>query len=172
MAQLRRVRSLIFAVGSMMFVVLFCVSLPARAQSDPQSVVTQVIQQLQTGTPNPQWYGAAVWQAVALQTGNTGLYVPLLQLGPVTSTTVTQRIPLPTGMLYAITVQHQSGMSSWVIGISTVTRRIEYLHFDLGGAPQNLPSNTPSAVPSQPNPPSNPAPPQPSPACQKFPNLC
>jgi len=154
----------------------------ARAQIDARGILNQVILQLQTGTPNPQWYGVELWQTMAIQTQNTGVYLPLRQLGQPTNIVITEQLPLPTGMLYAMTVQHVNGMSTWVVGISTLTKRIEYMNFNVGGTPQLLPyPNEPSAAPSpapapnnpQPAPPSNP-PPQgtDSDACKKFPNLC
>jgi hypothetical protein len=169
----RRGLPLINSVAAMLFSIFSFQ--PAEAQSDARSVLRQVIQQLQTGTPNPQWYGAEVWQAIALRTGGTGISLPLIQLGLVTNVVVTQQVPLPTGVLYALTAQHQNGTSTWVLGISTLTNRIEYADVNIGSTPQVLPHPQPSTPPpisSQPNPPSNTAPPQASPACQKFPNLC
>jgi hypothetical protein len=146
----------------------------AHAQYNVDSILRQVILQLQTGTPNPGWYGAQLWQTIALQTANIGIYPQLVQLGAVTSITITQQAPLPTGMLYAATVQHQNGTSTWNLGISTLTNRIEYANVTFGPSQQPLPlSRSPGVPKTGPNPPSNP-PPQDktSPACQKFPNLC
>ena len=163
---------------------------PARAQPDPRMVLAQVILQLQTGTPNPQWYGMQLWQTIAAQTGNTGVYLNLRQLGPVTNVVVASTVPLPTGVLYGMIAQHQSGWSTWVIGVSSVTNRIEYATFEIGNSPQALPqgpaqgpaqspsppAGLPQTGPPQTGPPPNPAPAPPqggtSDACRKFPNLC
>jgi hypothetical protein len=158
-------------------ILALCSFRAAEAQWDAGAVLRQVIQQLQTGTPNPQWYGTELWQVIALRTGGTGISPPLIQLGLVTNVVVTEQIPLPTGVLYAITAQHQNGTSIWVLGISTLTNKIEYADVSIGSTPQALPSRQPSTAPSissQPNPPSNPVPSQTSSssACQKFPNLC
>jgi hypothetical protein len=166
-------------------------SQPARAQADPRQILGQVIIQLQTGTPNPMWYGPQLWQTIAAQTSNTGVYIQLVRLGRVNNIVITQQVPLPTGMLYSIVAQHQNGISTWILGISSVTNRIEYANFVIGGAPQVLPyPNNPQtgytpqqsapqfapqdAPPQTPNPPPNPAPPQgsASDSCRKFPNLC
>jgi hypothetical protein len=160
--------------------------MPAWGQQlDPRQVVQNVILQLQTGSLNPSWYGLQLWQTIALQTNNTGIYPQLVQLGPVVSAQVTQQIQLPTGALYAISVQHANGVSLWQLGISTLTNRIEYAHIDplpglsiaAGAAPPSpppLPSTTPSGTatpaPSGTSPPGTADPT--SEACKKFPNLC
>jgi hypothetical protein len=160
----------------------------ARAQPDPRPVLTQMIMQLQTGTPNPTWYGLELWQTMAAQTGGTGVYLALVQLGAVTSVTVNQQTPLPAGALYSMTATHQNGTSTWTLGISALTRRIEYANFLVNAAPQALPSPAPStptppvreprlSPPPNPSPgpvagPRKPAPADASPACQRFPNLC
>jgi hypothetical protein len=163
-------------------------SFSAYSQIDASSILRQMILQLQTGQPNPAWYGVQLWQTIAAQTSFTGIYPQLVQLGPVTNVTVTQQAALPTGMLYAATAQHQNGISTWVLGISSLTNRIEYANLTVGGIPQQLPppqqpGSTVGGVPQQlpppqqpgasPNPPSNPLPQdKTSPACQKYPNLC
>jgi hypothetical protein len=154
----------------------------ASAQADPRQILAAVIQQLQTGTPNPTWYGPQLWQTIAMQTNNSGFYPQLNQLGPVTNVVVSGQTQLPVGPVYSMVVQHQQGVSTWVLGISLYTNRIEYANFNIGSStPQPLPAQpvplpqtaapTPGSVP---NPPSNP-PPQTSgtsEACRKFPNLC
>lgn len=147
----------------------------ANAQIDPSAILGSVIQQLQTGTPNPAWYGMQLWQAIRIQTNNTGVYPQLIQLGPVTGINVVQQIPLPFGAAYAMTVQHQNGLSSWQMAISLQSNKIEYLTMNPGSpTPQPLPSPSPSPPPAPgPGPAPNPVSgPSPSPACQKFPNLC
>jgi hypothetical protein len=154
------------------FIVIVVLSSPAFAQYDVELILRQVISQLQTGSPNPTWYGIQLWNTIAFQTGNTGIYPQLVLFGPVNNITITQQQPLPTGMLYSATVKHQNGTSTWILGISSLTNRIEYANVNFGGIPQQIPSGA-SNVPAGPNPPSNPPPEdKTSPACQKFPNLC
>jgi hypothetical protein len=153
----------------------------ASAQADPRQILAAVIQQLQTGTPNPTWYGPQLWQTIAIQTNNSGVYLPLVQLGLVTNVVVNGQTQLPAGPLYSMTAQHQGGVSTWLLGISIYTNRIEYANFNIGAVPQQLP---PQPVPlpqtsaptpgSAPNPPTNPPPAasSTSEACRKFPNLC
>lgn len=147
----------------------------ANAQKDPRPILAGMISQLQTGTPNPMWYGVQLWQTIALQTGYTGVYPQLVQLGPVQNVVVTQQQPLPQGWLYAMTAQHSNGQSTWQIGISIMSNRIEYANFNVGWSP------TPFPLPTNPAPSPSPGPsptPEPDPsarnseACRKFPNLC
>jgi len=175
--------------GSIRFLiaaVLICLLLApttrtASAQADPRQILAAVIQQLQTGTPNPTWYGVQLWQTIALATNNSGIYVQLAQLGQVTNVVVTGQTQLPAGPLYLMVAQHQGGVSTWLLGISLYTNRIEYADFSIGAVPQQLPSQpvplpqTPAPTPgSAPKPPTN-SPPggsSTSDACRKFPNLC
>ena len=147
----------------------------ANAQVDPRQILAGMISQLQTGTPNPMWYGAQLWQTISLQTGYTGVYPQLVQLGPVQNVVVTQQQPLPQGWLFAMTAQHSNGQSTWQIGISSMSNRIEYANFNVGWSP------TPFPLPTNPAPSPSPEPgptPRPDPsardseACRKFPNLC
>jgi hypothetical protein len=153
----------------------------ASAQADPRQILAAVIQQLQTGTPNPTWYGPQLWQTIAFQTNNSGVYMQLVQLGTVTNVVLNGQTQLPAGPVYSLMVQHQGGVSAWLLGISLYTNRIEYANFSIGSAPQQLPPQ-PVPVPTTPAPTvgSTPTPPTPSPtpasptseACRKFPNLC
>ena len=114
----------------------------ARAQQpDARQILAGAIYQLQTGTPNPTWYGQQLWQLIAYQTGNTGVYPQLAQLGPVQNITVTGQIQLPAGIVFAMTAQHVGGMSYWEFGIGSLTNRIEYAAFVTG--PGTTPSETP-----------------------------
>jgi hypothetical protein len=153
----------------------------ASAQSDPRQILAAVIQQLQTGTPNPAWYGVELWQTIAIQTNNSGVYLQLVQLGQVTNVVVNGQTQLPAGPVYSMVAQHQGGVSSWLLGISVYTNRIEYANFNIGAVPLQLPpqpvplASTPAPTPgSAPNPPPNPPPAasSTSEACRKFPNLC
>ena len=172
-----RVRNrLLAAVRLVAFVgaLIIGVASKAEAQIDPRVLLGGVIQQLQTGTPNPGWYGLQLWQTIAMQTNNTGQYPQLIQLGPVTGINVAQQIPLPLGVAYSLIAQHQNGSSSWQMAISFQTNRIEYLLMNPGSpTPQPLPNPNPAPTPPTPGPGPTPAPnPSSSPACQKFPNLC
>jgi hypothetical protein len=146
-----------------------------RAQVDPREVLKAVVYQLQTGTPNPTWYGTQLWQTIAMQTQNTGRYHDLVQLGTVIDVTIAYQMQLPGGPLYSMVARHQNGNSAWYLGISDFTRRIEVGSFSVGSAPI-LPHPTPNQSTSNPNPPPN-LPPNPLPstaseACKQFPNLC
>ena len=156
------------------------------AQTDPRQILAGMILQVQTGTPNPLWYGTELWLTIALQTGDTGVYPQLAQLGVVQNVIVTQQAVLPGGMLYAMTAQHAFGRSYWMMGIGSLTNRIEYATFAAGpgsipytlpGAPTVTPT-LPSPAPSVGTPASEPPVSRPKPgdrqseACKKFPNLC
>jgi hypothetical protein len=154
---------------------------PANAQINPQQILAGVILQLQTGTPNPNWYGGQLWMTIANQTNNSGIYQPLAQLGPVQNIQIVNQVQMPVGPIYSMVAQHQGGTSSWTLGLSIYTNRIEYANFNINGPqaplpPQPIPvTSTPPPVPGGiPTPPAGPPPsanPS-SPACQKFPNLC
>ena len=128
----------------------FC-AVEARAQADPRVVLNGMIVQLQTGTPNPQWYSPEVWQLFAYQTQNSGVYPVLRQLGAVQSVAVVAEQQLPVGGLYSMTALHTGGRSDWRIGINTYTNRVEYVDFAVGqNQPYPLPdmSPIPAAGPS------------------------
>ncbi|TFW33154.1 hypothetical protein [Massilia horti] len=155
----------------------------ASAQTDPRLVLAEMIRQSQTGTMNPYWYGPQLWQTIASQTGNTGIYPQLVQLGPVQNIFVTQQLQLPQGQLFAMTVQHLKGQSKWIFGISNFSNRIEYANFNVSqtAAPPPLPAPFPSPTPiPAPGPGTSPGSstppsstePKDSEACKKFPNLC
>ncbi len=166
-----------------MLICLFQAPMTTRveAQADPRQILAAVILQVQTGTPNPNWYGPQLWQTIAMQTNNSGVYPVLVQLGPVTNVVLNGQTQLPAGPVYSLVAQHQNGVSTWLLGISLYTNRIEYANFNIGSAPQQLPPQPVQLPQSQtpfpgtaPNPPSNPPPAasSASEACRKFPNLC
>lgn len=142
---------------------------PAAAQADPREVLRSVIQQLQTGTPNPLWYGQDLWMTIALQTNNTGVYPQLRQLGPVRKVQIDQQLPLFIGTVYGMTATHQNGKSTWELGISGLSNRIEYAKFVISQAEAFDDDDEPA---SQPKPQPKPSPAEQSEACKKFPNLC
>lgn len=155
----------------------FLIGHAAQAQNDPRPVLAGIINQLQHGQPNPAWYGPDLWMTISSQTGNSGYYPALAQLGPVQNITVIARQALPLGELVAMSVQHSNGVSNWRIGITYATNRVEYLDFQLSGQPMPmpLPDPPPDPVPPYPNPNPNPPPPPPpgnSDACKMFPDLC
>lgn len=144
----------------------------------PDRLLAGTILQLQTGTPNPSWYGPQLWQTIAYQTNNTGVYPQLVSLGRVADIVVTQHQQMPGGNLYAMTVTHQNGISTWVFGIGQFPPRTEYASFNVG-APSTLtplPSPGTAATPA-PAAPTGATPPVEKPSatsesCKKFPNLC
>ncbi len=105
---------------------------------DPRMILGQVIAALQNcGPPQVyQMFGAQLFQTVAMQTGGSGCYMQLKQLGPVTGMNVTGQQQFPAGPVYAIRVQHQAGATDWFMGISQATNKIEYLNFQPAQAPQ------------------------------------
>jgi len=183
---MKRFRDMFFAL--VLFAGLLGQTASIRAQSDPRQILAAMIYQVSTGTVNPTWYGAELWQTIAVQTFNTGIYPQLRQLGVVQNVVMTQWQQLPGGMLYAMSVTHAYGVSYWAFGIGTYTNRIEYATFSSGpgaapivlpgtpstsGQPTTKPAAPIGAAPSTPKPESKPDPtPGQDEACRKFPSLC
>jgi hypothetical protein len=156
----------------------------ARAQqADMRSILGQMIYQLQTGAPNPTWYGPELWSTICAQTGCTGYYAQLAGLGAVQRVDLNASAQLPAGAIYSLTAHQANGNSQWIIGVSRLNNRIIYANFCTCQTPYPLPApqapQAPNVVqrPDVVNPNNdNPAPlPQTvteSEACRKFPNLC
>src|SRR5262249_917031 len=106
-------------IGALVSACLIAGLVELHAQNDPRQVFEGMIYQVSTGTPNPNWYSPQLWQLIAYQTGNSGVYPQLRQLGVVKKVTVTQWVALPGGILYAMTAEHAFGRSYWTFGIGT-----------------------------------------------------
>jgi len=154
------------------FVVLLAsfVQTSSAQQFDPRQVLALLIHQLQTGTPNPGLIGPQLWQTIAMQTGNSGVYVPLQQLGQVTGINVVQQIPLPFGVGFVMTAQHQNGQSNWQFAISQMSGKIEYAGFNVQQVGSGGDSGTSGGSGGTSDGGSDPIPP--SQACDQFPDLC
>lgn len=153
--------------GTFLFLLIAFSGSAAKAQMSPQAILGGVINQLQTGTPNPGWYSPYMWGLIAAQTGNSGIYPQLASLGPVQNISLVKTQALPNGTLYALSATHGAGKSEWLLGIGTFTNRIEYAEFKVGS-----PVSIPNPIPPKPTP-DNPTPkPADSDACKQFPNLC
>lgn len=158
----------------------------AQYAPTPQYMCQQAAQASQTGGPGLySVFGQQLLQIILQQTGGTGVYVPLVQLGQITNIIIGGVNPLPNGTFVSCRVMHVNGYSDWQIGFSPYTQRIENSVFvpywtaaqvmPQQQTPQYTPSPT-QAPPSFQTPPSQPtqaptAPTQ-SEACRKFPNLC
>lgn len=143
----------------------------ARAQ-DMQQILLGIIQQLQVGRPNPDWYGFQLWETIHMQTRNTGgVYPQLVQLGRATNAVVEQQIPMPQGMLYSMRATHEHGTSIWNLGYDRIRNRIEYADFNIGPQSMPLPSASQPATPTAPRGQDQPAD-RASEACRRFPSLC
>lgn len=176
---------------------------PVRAQfpPTPQYLCQMAAQSSQQGGPVLYTvFGQQLLSLIFQQTGGTGVYMPLVQLGAITNIVVGGVNALPNGTFVSCRVFHANGFSDWQIGFSPYTQRIENSTFvpywtAAQPLPQPQPQPTqPSANPQQvpqpsPTPPvAQNAPPKlekPSPtttkapptssqseACRKFPNLC
>ena len=116
------------------------------------------------------------------QTGGTGYYVTIAQLGQVTGAQVYGRQEFPVGPVYAVRVNHQYGAVDWYIGFNRATNVIEYIASQAAPVGQPLPQvQTPPPPPST-SPVSTPAPAAPAvqapPAaksgegCDLYPTMC
>lgn len=137
---------------------------PGRIPSNaaPEQVLRELVVQLQTGTPDASFIGEQLWQLMAAQTNNTGVYPALVQLGRVQSVEVIARRDLPAGPVYSLKAMHVSGSSTWSLGVSKVTHKVEYANFGINAA-------TAPVLPPQPDPHTTPST---SKACEMFPNMC
>jgi hypothetical protein len=140
-----------------------------EVKADPRQILNSVIQQLQTGTPNPNWYGPQLWSTIFNQTGGSGVYPQLTSLGAVQNINIVASQALPQGDIFNMVAQHQNGQSIWFIGIGRFSNRIEYANFNIGATlPSNpIPNPTPNPTPT----PSQPSTPDGA-ACQLYPDLC
>jgi hypothetical protein len=169
---------------------------PAGAQyppPTPQHVCQMAAQSSQQGGPILyNVFGQQLLQLIFQQTGGTGIYAPLVQLGQITNIVIGGINALPNGTFISCRVFHVNGYSDWQLGFSTYTQRIENSTFmPYWTAPQPLPQPTqsyqPQPVPNQqptaqnappklekptPAAPKTPPAPSVSEACRKFPNLC
>lgn len=128
----------------------------------PEQVLRTLISQVQTGAVDPHFIGPELWQIIAMQTNNTGVYGQLVQLGKVTGVEVVGRRELPAGPVFSMVATHTSGASTWLLGISQLTRKVEYASYGINTAAPSLPAQPDPGKPSSPQ----------SEACRKFPNLC
>lgn len=167
---------------------------PAAAQyappPTPQHICNMAAQTSQQGGPIVyNVFGQQLLQIIFQQTGGTGFYQQLVQLGAINNIVIGGINALPNGTFISCRVFHQNGYSDWQIGFSPVTQRIENSTFvPYWTAQQAMPQQ---AQPYLPNPQQQPqaqnAPPKfekptagntppPTPtqseACRKFPNLC
>ena len=159
------------------------------APPNPQYICQLAVQSVQPGGPSVySVYGQQLLQVIYQQTGGSGVYVTLMQLGQITNIIVGGVSQLPNGTFIACRVMHVNGYSDWQIGFSPYTQRIENSTFvphwtaaqvmPSQPVPQYTPASpaptqAPPAIQQQPSQPTQPptAPSQ-SEACKKFPNLC
>lgn len=120
----------------------------AAEQSNPRAIVYQLIDQLQTGQPRPVDLAPAVRKLIAEQTGTTGVYPALAQLGIVTYVRIEQTTPMQRGTAYSVTATHEKGISTWQVGIAADTQRVEYVEFKIAKSTAALPP-TEGAKPPQ-----------------------
>lgn len=114
------------------FVLVIGVALGAAAeQSNPRAIVYQLIDQLQTGQPRPVDLAPAVRKLIAEQTGATGMYPALAQLGIVTYVRIELITPMQRGTVYSMTATHEKGVSTWQVGLAADTQRVEYVEFKI-----------------------------------------
>jgi hypothetical protein len=101
----------------------------AQPGGDPRPILFQLVAAFQRGGPQPvfQRLSPAMYQLVWSQTGGSGFYLTMAQLGPVINGTVHGRQDFPVGPVYTVRVQHQFGATDWYIGFNRFTNVIEYI---------------------------------------------
>ncbi len=123
-------RWIVGIVGAFALAVGFAVGAAAE-QSNPRAIVYQLIDQLQTGQPRPVELAPAMRKLIAEQTGDTGMYPALAQLGVVTHVRIDLTTPMQRGTAYSVTATHEKGVSTWQVGIAADTQRVEYVEFKI-----------------------------------------
>jgi hypothetical protein len=157
---------------------LFSIANPSAAQN-PNEVLRLAAASSQVGNPTP--FGQQLRQVIGGQTGGTGIYPALIQLGPILGTYTFAQFPLPGGQIIQGRVFHVGGYSDWELGLSATTGLIEYSRFIpqsyQWGAPPNVPNQT-APQPGQPTQtvpgpaPTITPPTSQSDGCSKYPSLC
>lgn len=148
------------------------VASPLAAQqhtsSQKKAILRQLINAFQVcGPPSVyQILGQAVFQAVAMQTQNTGCYPQLRILGPVQNISQTGSQEYPAGPVDEFEVQQQNGTSYWQMGISDTTGKVEWLTVNSQKVPlQPFPKPDP-VEPGKPKKQDDPV------GCQIYPQMC
>jgi hypothetical protein len=150
-------------------VLLVASEVPGAAQ-EPRTLVVSAVRALQTG--NLSIFGTQAQQRVRFQTGPSGVYHPLVAIGPITNVVVLGQAPMPQGVVIQGRAFHANGLSDWTLAYSFITQRIEFGNFNI--PMQGLPPPTPTpASPAPGPPPSTPSvPTSTGDACAKYPQLC
>jgi hypothetical protein len=157
-------------------ILLLMVPTVSPAQVNPNLAVALAASSAQVGDISP--FGVQVQQVIMVQTGGTGRYPQLTQLGLIRGVQAYGVQPLPYGFVVQARVFHDFGFSDWTVGYSNMTGKIEQASFNF--APYNwggaVPSPQPTAPPAGPVPgPSPTTPSLPSSSgdgCAKYPTLC
>jgi hypothetical protein len=157
----------------------------ARGQTTPEQAMAQIAVALQTGTVNWSRFYPNVSQAIAAQTGNTGQYLVLAQLGPLQNVIRLNGVQLPLGFFYTFRVFFQAGTADFQVA-ADYPGNVLQLSFTVNPAPvyQPQPYPTPYPGPSAPQPQPTPTPSTPlgtppttvpqttADGCQQYPQLC
>ena len=124
---------------ALLFTLLF--SIPAIPQSGPVNAMAQIIVGLQTGNMNWSRFYPNIRQVIAIQTGGTGRYIPLAQLGPVQNIVMVGGMQLPGGWIYNFRSFFPGGAVDWQVA-SDNAGNILQLAFQ--PSPQSLPTSLPA----------------------------
>ena len=133
-------------------------------------------------TANLNLFGFQAQQKIRLGLASPAgnfLYQRMTMLGPISSVTVLNQMPLPNGIAIQARAFHQNGYSDWTLGFSNLSQRIEFGTFNPmpGISSSPTPGPTPGPTPA-PTPTTTAAPTTPSipntkdDACKMFPTLC
>jgi hypothetical protein len=114
-------------------IVLCSVFLVAGAQialaQDPRTIVQTADQSLQQG--NMTVFGPQLQLVISQQTGGTGLYQPLTQLGPITNIAIESVQQIPNGLIVQGRAFHQTGYADWTLEFSYLSQKIEFGNFNV-----------------------------------------
>lgn len=133
----------------------------------PQNSAANLIADLQGGTVKAQFLSPSVWQNILYQSGGSGYFPQLAQLGPIIGISNIGYQPLPNGQVCGFLVQFNNAQMVWQIAFAFGL--VQGVNFNTVGSPGPTGGTTPS--PPQPPTRSDPVP-DPGDSCKLYPNLC
>ncbi len=123
-------------------------SFPAHAQMTPEQAMAQVAASLQVGGMNWSRFAPPVYQAVWQQTGGSGIYPQLRELGVIQNVIRLNGVQLPGGFIYVFRVFFQFGAVDFQIASDNFGN---VLQLSFRGSPPSMQPTLPPPTTSGPD---------------------